>query len=49
MALMHIPTGKVHKGRVGGTTGCGINTNEHLNHWGTVSNTITCEKNGCKP
>lgn len=48
MALMHIPTGIVHKSENGKTTGCGINTQEHIDHWGTVSNRVTCDKNGCK-
>ncbi|WP_170235037.1 hypothetical protein [Bizionia gelidisalsuginis] len=45
---MHIPSGEVHKGRKGETTACGINTKEQLDHWGTVKNTVTCNKKGCK-
>lgn len=48
MAVKHIPTEIVHSGAKGGTTGCGANTNENLNHWANTSSNITCDKNGCK-
>ena len=48
MAVKHIPTGEVHSGSKGETTGCGTNTNVHPDHWANTSQSITCEKNGCK-
>ncbi|MBR32988.1 MAG: hypothetical protein CMN77_16940 [Spirochaetaceae bacterium] len=48
MAVKHIPTGEVHTGSKGGTTGCGVNTNEHPSHWVDTSEGVTCGKNGCK-
>ena len=48
MAVEHTPTAEVHKGTKGGTTGCGINTNTHSDHWINTSKSITCDKNGCK-
>lgn len=48
MAVKHIPTGIVHSGTKGGTTGCGTNTNENSSHWENTSSGINCEKNGCK-
>lgn len=48
MAVKHIPTGEVHKGAKGGTTGCGVNTNYHSTHWQNTTERITCAKNGCK-
>lgn len=48
MAVKHRPTGEVHKGRKGETTGCGFNTREHSEHWVNTSEKISCNKNGCK-
>ncbi len=48
MAVKHTPTGVVHKGSKGGTTGCGVDTNTNSSHWVSTSETITCDKNGCK-
>ncbi len=48
MAVNHTPTGIVHKGQKGGTTGCGTDTKDHPAHWITTSAKITCTKNGCK-
>tara|TARA_R110001606_G_scaffold376284_1_gene534903 strand:- start:2038 stop:2187 length:150 start_codon:yes stop_codon:yes gene_type:complete len=48
MAVKHTPTQVVHKGIKGGITGCGTNTNLHLNHWIDSHSKITCDKNGCK-
>lgn len=48
MAVKHLPTGEVHKGLKGGTTGCGFNTNEQSTHWVNSNERITCAKNGCK-
>jgi len=48
MAVKHTPTGIVHSGSKGGTTGCGTNTRENPSHWVTTSTSITCDKNGCK-
>ncbi len=48
MAVKHTPTGEVHVGNKGGTTGCGVNTQEHSSHWVNTSEKITCSKNGCK-
>ena len=48
MAVKHVPTGKIHEGKKGGKTGCGTNTNTHLDHWVNTSNSITCNKDGCK-
>lgn len=48
MAVRHDSTGEVHKGYKRGTTGCGVNTNDHPSHWTNTSATITCAKNGCK-
>lgn len=48
MAVKHTPTGIVHSGIKGGTTGCGFNTKEHLSHWENTNTRITCDKNGCK-
>jgi len=48
MAVKHIPTGEVHKGQKGGTTGCGFNTKQEPSHWVNTSERITCAKNGCK-
>lgn len=48
MAVKHKPTGEVHKGNKGGTTGCGFDTNENSHHWVTTYEKITCDKDGCK-
>lgn len=48
MAVKHIPTGEVHKGYKGGTTGCGTSTNVNSTHWIDTNERITCDKNGCK-
>lgn len=48
MAVKHTPTNKVHKGSKGGTTRCGFDTTEHTEHWVSTSESITCDKNGCK-
>jgi len=48
MAIEHKPTGIVHKGQKGGTTGCGTDTTVHSDHWTNTNSKITCEKNGCK-
>lgn len=48
MAVKHIPTSIVHKGRKGGITGCGTNTNVKRNHWVGTSSKVNCDKNGCK-
>ena len=48
MPVKHTPTGEVHKGSKGGTTGCGVDTNVHSSHWVSSSSNITCAKNGCK-
>ncbi|QHI37078.1 hypothetical protein IMCC3317_24560 [Kordia antarctica] len=48
MAVKHTPTGVVHSGSKGGTTGCGVDTTKHSDHWVSSSSRITCDKNGCK-
>ncbi len=48
MAVKHKPTGVVHSGSKGGSTGCGTNTSAHSDHWVSTSEKITCDKNGCK-
>ncbi|MYL44501.1 hypothetical protein GLV94_02485 [Virgibacillus halodenitrificans] len=48
MAVKHTPTGIVHSGTKGGSTGCGFNTKESSGHWVNTSSKITCDKNGCK-
>ncbi|GGF72968.1 hypothetical protein [Wenyingzhuangia marina] len=48
MAVKHLPTGIIHLGQKGGTTGCGTNTNQESDHWSNTSSSITCNKNGCK-
>ncbi len=48
MAVKHTPTGEVHKGTKGSTTGCGFSTKENSSHWVNTSERITCAKNGCK-
>jgi hypothetical protein len=48
MPVKHVPTGEVHKGRKGGTTGCGFDTKENSSHWVDSNERITCDKDGCK-
>lgn len=48
MAIRHIPTGVVHSGMKGGTTGCGTDTKKLPSHWENTNSRITCNKNGCK-
>lgn len=48
MAVKHLPTGEVHKGLKGGTTGCGFDTKEQPTHWANSNERITCAKNGCR-
>lgn len=48
MTVKHTPTGIVHKGTKGGTTGCGADTRDHSSHWVATSGKVTCDKNGCK-
>lgn len=48
MAVKHIPTGVVHSGTKGATTGCGYNTKQNPSHWVSSGQKITCDKNGCK-
>lgn len=48
MAVKHTPTGIVHSGAKGGTTGCGFNTKENTNHWVSSNSKINCDKNGCR-
>ena len=48
MAVKHNPTGVVHQGSKGGTTGCGVVTKKNGDHWGDSHQKITGDKNGCK-
>jgi hypothetical protein len=48
MAVRHNPTGVVHQGNKGGTTGCGVDTKKNSPHWVDSHQKITCDKNGCK-
>lgn len=48
MAVKHTPSGEVHVGHKGGTTGCGVNTETNPSHWVNTSSKVTCSKNGCK-
>lgn len=48
MAVKHVPTGIVHSGSKGSSTGCGFSTKENPSHWVASSQKITCDKNGCK-
>lgn len=48
MAVKHTPTGIVHRGNKGGSTGCGFNTRENSSHWVQSNERINCDKNGCK-
>ncbi|EMI4290538.1 TPA: hypothetical protein ACPV0K_004565 [Vibrio parahaemolyticus] len=49
MSVKHTPTGVVHSGSKGGTTGCGTDTKKNADHWVNSHEKITCDKNGCKP
>lgn len=40
MVVKHKPTRKVHKGIKGGKTGCGVDTNKHLEHWLILTNVL---------
>ena len=48
MAVKHTPTGIIHSGSKGGTTGCGFDIKEHADHWVSTREKINCDKNGCK-
>ena len=48
MAVKHLPTGEVHRGTKGGTTGCGFDTKTQPDHWVGTTERLTCDKNGCK-
>ncbi len=48
MAVKHIPTSEVHRGQDGGNTGCGFDTTLKPSHWVDSSETISCDKKGCK-
>lgn len=48
LAVKHIDTGVVHKGRKGGKTGCGVDTRKKPSHWASTSSRVTCKKDGCK-
>lgn len=48
MAVKNTETGEVHKGTKGGKTGCGFDTTDNPDHWGSSSEKITCDKDGCK-
>ena len=48
MAVKYLESGIVHKGYKGGTTGCGFDTSDNLRDWQNTSESITCDKDGCK-
>ncbi|WP_170111695.1 hypothetical protein [Photobacterium frigidiphilum] len=48
MTVKHTPTGIVHKGTKGGTTGCRINTKVRSKHWVASTEKVTCDKYGCR-
>lgn len=48
MAVKHESTKTVHKGKIGGRTGCGFDTKEMSSHWVNSHDRINCGKNGCK-
>ena len=48
MAVKHLPTKEVHKGRKGGKTGCGFDTKDHPTHWVDSHEKISCKKYGCR-
>jgi DNA-binding transcriptional MerR regulator len=45
--VKHLPTDEVHRGRKGGITACGFDTNTHADYWTSTTEETTCEKNGC--
>lgn len=47
MAVQHQPTGIIHSGSKGGTTGCGENTRKNPSHWENTNERVSCEKDGC--
>lgn len=47
MAVKNLESDEVHVGTKGGTTGCGIDTNENPDHWENTGESITCDKYGC--
>jgi hypothetical protein len=48
MAVKYLPTGKVHRGKVGKCTGCGFDTKKNPTFWERASERINCNKKGCK-
>ncbi len=48
MAVKHIPTGEVHRGYKGRTTGCGFDTKVQPSHWEKTTEKVTCDRIGCK-
>jgi len=48
MAVKNIESGEVHKGYKGGKTGCGFDTTENPSHWESTTQSINCDKYGCK-
>jgi hypothetical protein len=48
MKVKNLESGEVHRGRKGGETACGIDTEG--SHWVNVANNskVTCARNGCK-
>ncbi|MEB2719858.1 hypothetical protein VC186_18885 [Citrobacter portucalensis] len=48
MSVKHTPTGVVHSGAKGVTTGGGTDTKKNADHWVNSHEKITCDKNGCK-
>lgn len=48
MSVKQTPTGVVHSGAKGGTTGGGTDTKKNADHWVNSHEKITCDKNGCK-
>lgn len=48
MAVKNTESNEVHKGQKGGDTGCGFDTTEHPSHWINTTESITCDKDGCK-
>ncbi|CAM1341128.1 hypothetical protein [Tenacibaculum aestuarii] len=48
MAVKHTETKEIHKGSKGGVTGCGFDTTVNPENWVNTSESITCDKDGCK-
>ena len=48
MAVKYLPTGKVHKGKKGNSTGCGFDTKKKPTLWERASERINCKRKGCK-